>query len=452
MPTAIPCSSPAMPDPAPATAAALLALRGEDRSAAWERLAAWHGAEVWRLIRSRVADPGAAEDAYQDFWIRLPQAAARYAPDAAGGERSARAWLMRVAYTTALNRERDARARLRRRRPIAGAAEEAGMDAATPTYPPELVARVGAAMAGLAERHRRPLLLRLVAGLSYEELAADLGCSVNNARVKVHRALEHLRARLGAEDRRLPETALAGLLVPVALAPPALPPLPAAAPAAAAGTGIAAPALLAAGGLAVVGAAVAVAVASGGSAPPPPPAAPAVIVLDDFERDDPGMGAGANRPCELSIVAAPPGGGSGRALSLAWPGAHAAWLDGGYRRARPFPAGIPAPGAAAEVVLQAWLPAGGDVRYLAVRCHDARGETFEWRSAPFAPGAAGWRTVRIAVDPAAPAGRWGGAPGDGRADLPLSLLGYAVVLADAAVPAGAVLIDAVGVAAPPVPP
>lgn len=437
MPTPLPCSSSRMPESA--TADALAALAGPDRSAAWDRLVHWHGLEVWRLIRSRIADPATAEDAYQDFWIRLPQTAVRYAPDAAGGERSARAWLMRVAYTMALNRARDTRVQRRRLLPISGVAEEAAMDGPVSAYTQEQVAQVRVAMDALAERHRRPLLLRLVAGLSYEELAIDLGCSVNAARVKVHRALELLRERLGSDERRMPETALAGLLLPILLPPPSLPPLPAAMPLAAGAGGVAAKVWLIAGGVVLAGAATAVVVESGRSQAVAAPA----VELDGFERDEPGMGAGAERPCELSIIPAPADGGSGRVLRMAWPSVHASWLDAGYQRTRTFPSAIVG---AAEAVLQVRLPDDDAVRYLAVRCNDAHGETFEWRSAAFAPGTAGWRSVRIAIDPAHPDGHWDGDPGDGIVDLPLSLLGYAVVLRDAGVGAGAVLFDAVGIA------
>ena len=55
-------------------------------------------------------------------------------------------------------------------------------------------AQVCEAMAGLPEVDRSALLLRVVEGLPYEEIAAILRISIASAKVKVHRA----RLRLGA--------------------------------------------------------------------------------------------------------------------------------------------------------------------------------------------------------------------------------------------------------------
>jgi hypothetical protein len=52
-------------------------------------------------------------------------------------------------------------------------------------------------LAELPESHRLPLLLHYCGGLDYQHIAAQIGCSAGNARVRVHRALERLRGRLG---------------------------------------------------------------------------------------------------------------------------------------------------------------------------------------------------------------------------------------------------------------
>jgi len=55
------------------------------------------------------------------------------------------------------------------------------------------------AMATLPDAQRRALVLRVVHELSYEEVAAALGCSVTAARLRVMRALGSLsRAMKGA--------------------------------------------------------------------------------------------------------------------------------------------------------------------------------------------------------------------------------------------------------------
>ena len=61
----------------------------------------------------------------------------------------------------------------------------------------ELIQAVRTVLTDMPERHRQPLVLHFLGGLDYPELAASLGCTVNHARVKVHRSLGALRKRLG---------------------------------------------------------------------------------------------------------------------------------------------------------------------------------------------------------------------------------------------------------------
>src|ERR1043165_1608378 len=196
---------------------------GGARTTAWTLLVDQHGADVWRVITSRCPDRAAAEDAAQDFWSDLPRAAASFRVADGDVERSARAWLLRVAYTTALDARRRDRVRRRRQGEGTPAIEERPMP---DHHDHHLLERVQRALAALPEGQRRPLLLHVVGGLSYEELSADLRCTVNNARVKVHRALKRVRDLLGVEGRDLPERTLAGLIMPPLLALPVIPPVP----------------------------------------------------------------------------------------------------------------------------------------------------------------------------------------------------------------------------------
>jgi RNA polymerase sigma factor (sigma-70 family) len=51
------------------------------------------------------------------------------------------------------------------------------------------------ALAGLSESHRRAIVLRVIRELPYPAVAAELGCSPENARLRVSRALRALRTR-----------------------------------------------------------------------------------------------------------------------------------------------------------------------------------------------------------------------------------------------------------------
>jgi RNA polymerase sigma-70 factor, ECF subfamily len=219
---------------ATATIVALEQLNGSHAHLAWAILVERHGADIWRIICARVRDKHSADDVYQEFWLNLPSAAKKFIAPSDNSESAARNWLLRVAYTTALMYLRKVKVRAQQ--------SKDGFDTLSVdmvTAPPrelmeiddmqsntELHSKVNKAMAELPEDYRRPVLLHVVGGLSYEDLADDLQCTVNNARVRVHRGLKQVRKFLGLTEERSSSQHLSGLLIPAAWALPAVPPLP----------------------------------------------------------------------------------------------------------------------------------------------------------------------------------------------------------------------------------
>ena len=451
----------------PSTVAALRSLAGDQSQAGWQALVESHGTDVWRLILSRSRDANEAEDAYQDFWMGLPRSVASFRPSVgADPERAARAWLMRVAYTTAIDR-------VRRRRALTIDTKGAAMDSQSATarlmaqdhirpgtedlHDREfLVARVQGAMNDLPENYRRPLLLYVVGGLSYEELAADLRCTVNSARVRVHRGLKRLREVLGG-DARLNERALAGLILPVMFAMPPAPTLAVAMKSGAVGVSAGS----GAGGTAVstgmlVGATSVVAAGIGltvilASAPAPqvplvPLASTAVVrLLDDFERSDvriSGTSFVGTAP-EISLAPAPTGGGGGSALRFAWTTEHKGWIDCAYNHGERKVLSNVSATAATVATMQLWAPQSTRLTHVAIRFMDATGEIFEWRHALPDQGITGWRTVEFPLDPTT-SSTWDKRPiANHFVDMPISLLGYAIEIGPSGSADGVVIIDEV---------
>lgn len=443
------------------TADLIRALAAPGADAAWSALAQRHGADVWRLVNSRLRDAHAAEDAYQEFWLALPAAAQRFRPDPIDTERKARAWLMHIAYTTAI-------AQHRQRRPDAVPVDdapcprEAEMDQRDQRA--EMVERIREAVERLPESHRRPLLLHVVGGLSYEDLATDLRCTVNNARVKVHRGLAALRGMLGAEGGRLTEQALAGALVPpLLLAPPPLPPampaLPPPPPPGVLALVAKAPLLTATAVAGVATATVATAViVSSPSKPQEPPVSPirtlaaataatatlaAAASGDDFDRDAAGI-TSPDPSVTISMVPSPKGAGSGKAMKVAWTGDHKPFIQWSYADFRPAPE-ITADGGTVTVAV--WIEAMSGVKGLSVRLVDANWETFQWAAPLPNPEQSGWRTVTIAIDPKNHKGNWGPeGKVDGVIDWPVKLGGFAFDFTEKA-PSGSILFDNIVTAA-----
>jgi RNA polymerase sigma-70 factor (ECF subfamily) len=179
----------------------LRGLRAGDE-AAYERLIRAFGGRMLAAARRILPTEEDAEDAVQEAFLSAFEKLDQFHGDAKLGT-----WLHRIAINAALMRLR----RLRSRKeqdieallprftggghfehqpaPWAEAADE-------PVLREELRAGVREAIASLPDNYRIPLVLRDIEGLDNQELAAQLGVTVNAAKIRVHRARLALRALL----------------------------------------------------------------------------------------------------------------------------------------------------------------------------------------------------------------------------------------------------------------
>ena len=151
---------------------------------------------LYRYLLRFVADPEAAEDLFQQTWIRVMENIRRY--DAA---RSFDAWLFTLAHNVAIDH-------LRRRRPASldevlpsGASRASGLvgrepDALEQALEWERAKLVAAAMRDLPAIHREVLTLRFEEGLKLEQIAEVAQIPLSTVKSRLHRALEGLRTRL----------------------------------------------------------------------------------------------------------------------------------------------------------------------------------------------------------------------------------------------------------------
>jgi RNA polymerase sigma-70 factor, ECF subfamily len=168
------------------SALAVLALRPDPE--AWEFLVHRHASAIYGLCLRICGAADLAEDACQECWLILRQAAGRFR--AGTDEVQATAWIKRIAANCAFSL-------LKKRGRAAARDRRAGQIQQSPATDPALDFQdLHRALAELPERARLPLVLHYFSGLDYPDLAKNLGCSVNHARVKVHRGLNRLRARL----------------------------------------------------------------------------------------------------------------------------------------------------------------------------------------------------------------------------------------------------------------
>jgi RNA polymerase sigma factor (sigma-70 family) len=165
--------------------------------AAFELLLYRHGPMVHGVCRRLLADPHAADDAFQaTFLVFVRRAAAIGRRDRVGP------WLFGVAHRVALR----ARRRAGREPSLGDLAAVAGPVGGKP----DVAADVHEAVRRLPARYRDPVVLCYLEGRTHEEAARELGWPVGSVKGRLARARDLLRRRLGA-------------FAPAALAPALLP-------------------------------------------------------------------------------------------------------------------------------------------------------------------------------------------------------------------------------------
>lgn len=171
-------------------------------TALYEILMRRYNQRLFRVARGILADDAEAEDVMQETYVRAFRELAGFR-----GEARFATWLTRIACHEAL-----ARAQKRRRLvPIEGGEPPGpppeGLDPERELGNRELQAILRRAVEGLPDPLRSVFCLREIEGLSTEQTADALGLSVENVRVRLHRAKLSLRQtldrRIGREVRRL---------------------------------------------------------------------------------------------------------------------------------------------------------------------------------------------------------------------------------------------------------
>ncbi|MBX3226077.1 MAG: sigma-70 family RNA polymerase sigma factor [Labilithrix sp.] len=155
---------------------------------ALEALYAAHGTRIHRFLRDLLGDATLAKDATQETFVRAYRKLGTFESGA-----NVVPWLFGIARNVSLEL-RKARARTGK-----WMVSDPDADAACESSPErDLLGRealrvVGAALSQLPEERRAMLLLRLDHGLSYDDIAVTMGCSLAKVKVEIFRAREVLR-------------------------------------------------------------------------------------------------------------------------------------------------------------------------------------------------------------------------------------------------------------------
>jgi RNA polymerase sigma-70 factor (ECF subfamily) len=179
---------------------ALRSARPADRHEALARLYDRHGRRVFNVALRVLGDWAAAQDVAQDVFMNLERSVRSFRYDA-----SFVSWLYRIAVNRAIDhRRREARRPAARLGDLPPGLETGGLPG-RPEPPSadravgrdEAARRVQAALLRLSPKLRAVAVLRYVEGLSYEELAEALDCSMGTIKSRLNRAHAALTRELG---------------------------------------------------------------------------------------------------------------------------------------------------------------------------------------------------------------------------------------------------------------
>ncbi|MGC4030462.1 MAG: sigma-70 family RNA polymerase sigma factor [Tepidisphaeraceae bacterium] len=176
------------------TDAALVARLRKGDTLAAEVLVVRYHRPLMGYLRRLGGQAAVAEELHQQTWLSVLQHVSRF-DERAGA--SFKAWLFRIA----TNKAND----LWRRRKHEPAGDFALDSAAAPDAPGRMEAaeqadKLRAAVAKLPEAQRQVVVLRYYGGLKFVEIAETLGCPLNTALGRMHKALIKLRTLMEEES------------------------------------------------------------------------------------------------------------------------------------------------------------------------------------------------------------------------------------------------------------
>jgi RNA polymerase sigma-70 factor (ECF subfamily) len=150
-----------------------------------------HKDRVYSIALRYSGDEAAAMDIAQDTFLKLFSRIRDFR-----GEASFESWLFRLVVNSCLDQKRRTRKLIPLLDELRGAIRFSGESVLHAILRAEMSERVQSAVANLPPEQRMVVVLRYTEGLSYEEIADALGCSMGTVASRLNRAHKSLERRL----------------------------------------------------------------------------------------------------------------------------------------------------------------------------------------------------------------------------------------------------------------
>ena len=186
------------PEPIAASDEKLVQRLRDGQAQAGQTLAARYGQMLLRYLRSLTGSEHLAEELHQQTWMGVLEHIDRFDPKSSSG--GFKAWIFRIATNKAHDHWRSSGREKSALIGVGRISDEASPQAEHRLEGTEEMVKLRRAIENLPENQKQVVMLKYYSGLKFVEIAEVIGCPLNTALGRMHKAVARLRQMM--QDNR----------------------------------------------------------------------------------------------------------------------------------------------------------------------------------------------------------------------------------------------------------